>query len=209
MENSFYYFFSTTSQVLAAILALFGVFVIFKIQNLKDQLFAIANRFDQGFANHVSLKSVLKDGVSMRNFIDNFSNEDLKGLNHAFEIIHAIFINTRKEIENSTTSDSQLISQNQYRLTTINTYEKFPINFKNLYNSRQKLIDNTIKLSISSAVVIIFSISIIPFAKFLCRHPFIVYLIFTSIIVCLVIIFYYLISILKESLQDKEIKEVS
>jgi len=38
MSNSFYYFFSTTPQVLAAILALFGVFVIFKIQTLEIKI---------------------------------------------------------------------------------------------------------------------------------------------------------------------------
>ena len=41
MSNSFYYFFSATPQVLAGILALFGVFIIFKIQTLKSELIGI------------------------------------------------------------------------------------------------------------------------------------------------------------------------
>jgi hypothetical protein len=39
MENSLYYTFSTISQVLAAFIALSGVFVIFKIQELKKMMF--------------------------------------------------------------------------------------------------------------------------------------------------------------------------
>ena len=51
MSNSFYYFFSAVPQVLAAILALFGVFVVFKIQNTETQLIAIGK----------SLKSLVWD----------------------------------------------------------------------------------------------------------------------------------------------------
>ena len=40
MSDSFYYFFSATPQVLGGILALFGVFVIFKIQTIKAELIA-------------------------------------------------------------------------------------------------------------------------------------------------------------------------
>jgi hypothetical protein len=38
MENSFYYFFSATPQVLGGILALFGVFVIYRIQAITSEL---------------------------------------------------------------------------------------------------------------------------------------------------------------------------
>ena len=39
MENSLYYTFSTIAQVLAAFIALSGVFVIFKIQEFKRIMF--------------------------------------------------------------------------------------------------------------------------------------------------------------------------
>ena len=42
MNNYFYYFFSTVPQVLGAVLALFGVFVVFKIQTIKDDLLGLA-----------------------------------------------------------------------------------------------------------------------------------------------------------------------
>lgn len=38
MENSFFYFFSATPQALAAILALFGFFLVFKLQSLKEEM---------------------------------------------------------------------------------------------------------------------------------------------------------------------------
>jgi hypothetical protein len=47
MENSFYYFFSAVPQVLGGVLALFGVFVVFKVQSLKSQLLGIAKTFVQ------------------------------------------------------------------------------------------------------------------------------------------------------------------
>jgi len=51
MENSFYYFFSATPQVLATILALFGFFLIFKIQALKDELIVKASDILE-YVNH-------------------------------------------------------------------------------------------------------------------------------------------------------------
>ena len=47
MENSFYYFFSAVPQVLGGVLALFGVFVLYKIQTLKDEQVSIASDINQ------------------------------------------------------------------------------------------------------------------------------------------------------------------
>ena len=41
MENSFYYFFSAVPQVLGSVLGLLGVFVIFKVQHIRKQIFGI------------------------------------------------------------------------------------------------------------------------------------------------------------------------
>ena len=56
MESSFYYFFSSTPQVLGGVLALFGVFVIFKIQALKDELLVQASDI-RDFAHSFSDKN--------------------------------------------------------------------------------------------------------------------------------------------------------
>lgn len=45
MENSLYYTFSTIAQVLAAFIALSGVFVIFKTQELKKMMFLQVQHF--------------------------------------------------------------------------------------------------------------------------------------------------------------------
>jgi hypothetical protein len=40
-SNSFYYFFSATAQVSGGILALYAVFVVFKIKTRKDELLGL------------------------------------------------------------------------------------------------------------------------------------------------------------------------
>ena len=57
-NNSFYYFFSTVPQVLGAVLALFGVFVIFKIQTIQQDLLGLAKSI-MDEANNLYLRSPL------------------------------------------------------------------------------------------------------------------------------------------------------
>ena len=60
MTNSFYYFFSSTPQVLGGVLALFGVFVIFKIQSIRSQLIGLARTMLQEY--HI-LEALRKDDI--------------------------------------------------------------------------------------------------------------------------------------------------
>lgn len=63
MTNSFYYFFSAAAQVLAAILALFGVFVIFKIQSLTSELLEEGRKLEHIVTSKISLFN--EKGVSL------------------------------------------------------------------------------------------------------------------------------------------------
>ena len=75
MSNSFYYFFSAIPQVLGGILALFGVFVIFKLQLFENQLLGMSrNMLDNCtlyplHTDHVSselIKSHLEDALNKK-----------------------------------------------------------------------------------------------------------------------------------------------
>ncbi len=50
MENTIYYFFSTIAQCIAALVALLGVFVTFKLQNIKDSIEKRSTKISQAFS---------------------------------------------------------------------------------------------------------------------------------------------------------------
>ncbi len=49
MSNSFYYFFSAVPQVMGGILALFGVFIVFKIQAIESNIIGIGQSLLERF----------------------------------------------------------------------------------------------------------------------------------------------------------------
>ncbi|MEI6048534.1 MAG: hypothetical protein WCS03_06515 [Bacteroidota bacterium] len=65
MENSFYYFFSSTPQVLGGIWALFGVFVLFKIQSLTTDLISISKELLY-WLQHYSIRSESNESLNER-----------------------------------------------------------------------------------------------------------------------------------------------
>ncbi len=76
MNNSFYYFYSATPQVLSGVLALFGVFVIFKIQTIKSEILSIGlniyeNLIDSVGENRMDMKDTewIYDTKMLRNLI--------------------------------------------------------------------------------------------------------------------------------------------
>jgi len=73
MENSLYYTFSSISQVLAAFIALSGVFVLFKVQEYKKILFMQAQSFYcylSGLGNHSSFYDCPAMAVDLKNLRD-------------------------------------------------------------------------------------------------------------------------------------------
>lgn len=86
MSNSFYYFFSAVPQVLAAILALFGVFVIFKIQSLKTELIGIGKFLISDVRNYNDQSdSLLSIRIKVQAKIA-LQNNDINGLKSTFDL---------------------------------------------------------------------------------------------------------------------------
>jgi hypothetical protein len=86
MSNSFYYFFSATPQVLGGILALFGVFVIFKIQSLRNELITIGKTMISNVENYSDQSDGILSIQIKAHTTFAVNRNDLKGLKSAFDI---------------------------------------------------------------------------------------------------------------------------
>ena len=86
MSNSFYYFFSATPQVLAAILALFGVFVIFKIQSLKTELISLGKSLISDVGNYNDQSDGILSIQIKVHAVRALQNNDINGLKSTFDI---------------------------------------------------------------------------------------------------------------------------
>ena len=183
MSNSFYYFFSAVPQVLAAILALFGVFVIFKIQSTKDNLIGIGQSLVERLGRLNSKQSALfkpPEDYTFQSFRRTIKNavvrKDIKTLKVKIDLI-----------ENG-------------------NYKYYGRNMNKLDDFLKNLIDRTIFWSKITALVIIVCLSAIPFGDIILNHIFILFSIFSLVIIGIITIFYNLTSILKESLIDPELE---
>ena len=183
MSNSFYYFFSATSQVLGTVLALFGVFVIFRIQSIKDNMIGIGQSLLERLERLSAKQSQsfkLPQGYTFANYKRTLKN--------------AI---TRKDIDNL---------KDKIELNTNQQYKYYNRNIIKLENLLNDLIKNTIRWSISTAVFIIICLLILPFGNFFLCHKCFLYSIFLIAISGITFIFFNLISILKNSLKDPKLE---
>jgi hypothetical protein len=188
MPNSFYYFYSASAQVLAAVMALFGVFVIFKIQSLKEELIF----FGKKALPDVKLHS---NGIKGR---FNDSEEE--------NVCHRITLEVL--------SDS-IEQKNVRRLsTTFSTYEKeFEYGGHNYHNAMRAfhIIYDTLELikcrtvisSVLTSVVIVICLIIIPFDNYLLCHPVLTSSLYFVISFLVIVIFSVLINILIISVGEK------
>jgi len=177
MNNSFYYFFSATSQVLAAILALFGVFVVFKIQTIKNQLIGIGQSIADEVQSHI--------GWNTGNL---FLTSKMRAEAYITALKMAIHMQDIKEL--------------QYIINEIenDNYGVYQEKYNKLYDFLKSLIKSTIYWSIFTAIIIIFCLTIIPLKNIVLSYNYCLYSSYSLVIVCLIFCFYKLISILKRSL---------
>jgi hypothetical protein len=180
MTNSFYYFFSSTPQVLGGVLALFGVFVIFKIQSSRSLLLGIAQTIIDDSSNFYRMDPVnfrlISDRLTITTVIQELQKAIQKG--DMKEII-----NTVKFIDNV-----NFTSLKERYITT--------------YHSLKSLIRSTIIWSIFTATVIVICLSIIPFEGYILNHTCILYTLFYLVILFVIGCFIGLISILISALKE-------
>lgn len=177
MESSFYYFFSATPQVLGGILALFGVFVVFKIQTIKKQLIGIG----QSIIDEIDKLGILYEEelvykVPIKSTIGHIKKamhrEDIVGLKRIFDLI-----------------------DNQYFIVYKQT-------FNEVYEFHHNLICRTIIISVFTAFITFLCLASIPFSVYILDHPFLLYYLFIIIVDGIFISLYGLIYILIRSLKE-------
>ncbi len=180
--NSFFYFFSAVPQVLAAVMALFGVFVIFKLQNLKEELVY--------YANNVSL--LIKSISDSRDTSDIYvaRSKNLAVLEQGIKykdlyLIKDIIVNRIDRIVQERAE-----------------YVFFKKRFIFLYVLQKLLKKLTLLLSAFSGLIILLCLATIPFSDFIGHHPEFQRWWFISIIISLLICLLGFIIILSFALDE-------
>jgi hypothetical protein len=179
LKNYFYYFFSTVPQVLGAVLALFGVFVVFKVQTIQDDLLGLAKSILNRANNHYLQSPLIKI---------SFEESDFEFLRRLDELIqrHGIF-------------SLKLL------LTEIKPNPEFSsliIAYFNNYKALTRLIRTTIIWSSFTAFTIFSCIVIIASTNIIYGHDKLLLSLFILIILFVFICFCGLISILSKTLSD-------
>jgi hypothetical protein len=179
LSNSFYYFYSATPQVLGGIMALFAVFVIFKIQALKDELLSLAQYL------HNTLHGISEKGES--------AEMQKKRGKLAWEIKRNI------EAKNIVQVYEAIKRYNDELHTTNKVYKVRKERFDDVYSIKENLVSDTITASTITAFIVLFCLGILPFGKLVICHTIFMGIIFGVVLLCVGIIFYKLLSILKKS----------
>jgi hypothetical protein len=180
MESSFYYFFSATPQVLAAILALFGVFVVFKIQNSKSLLIGIAKTIAEEsnriYLSHPTRFKLCSKRLTAIGFINELNDSVKRG-----------DITETKNLVIQIDNEDFIFSKERYI---------------SIFNKIQSLIHRTILWSVFTAVAIVICLIFLPFSDFFINHTFVLRISFGYVIFMIISCFYGLISILINALKE-------
>jgi hypothetical protein len=185
-NNNFYYFFSATPQVLGAILALFGVYVIFRIEALRKQLVGFGqttiDRLER-MGNKPNAKKIPLQFSSLVEF-----------KNYRQKLIDAV---QRDDYEKLNTLASQIMDQRF----------KFNVgNISNLIQNLNRLKKITFLWSVLTMFTTVLCLVVIPFGPVLCKSFFNVFPVFILVIVLILIIFILLISVLRLCLNDPPLR---
>jgi len=187
LSNSFFYFFSATPQVLAAIMALFGVFIIYKMQALKDELIVIASEV---------LKLLESFSFPLLDVEEEKRRTAIAAFSDAIQHKYLFFVNS---VINGIPN---FLDEDAIRKSTAKVIIS---RFNNGFSLHQFLFKSTIFLSSFTAFLIIACLSTIPLGCFLLTHLVLLNWIYGIIIISLVLCFVGLIIILKIALTSQTV----
>jgi hypothetical protein len=185
MDNSFYYFFSAVPQVLGGVLALFGVFVLYKIQALKDEQVMIASDINQLLSEttYSALSEIEKHRMRAVFVISKaVRSKNIIVLKHYFNDVLL-----------------KVLDEDQQRKPIVS---EFVEKYNERFDLHQNLLKATIVLSSFTAFIIVACLSIIPFGCYMLSHLTLLHWIFGIIMVSIVLSFVGLIIILTISLRS-------
>jgi hypothetical protein len=177
MENAYYYFFSAVPQILAGIMALFGVFVLFKLQALSNELSPIVSILYESLSIPYAKEHKEIRGELASLCFDAFNNKSFKPVADYF-----------KSFEND----------------IFNGYPNYSVYLKRFlqaYGVYEKILNRTVFATIFTGITIIICLVLLPFAKYVSCNYILVFSLCSIIIICVIMIFCLLIAILKKSLK--------
>lgn len=182
MENTYNYFFSSTPQVLAAILGLFWVFIIFKNNEIKDDMNDLKNELFNAMRNHFE---------PMRSF-------DLDWKRHIKQLIEI------RDIEQIFREIPNIVSYaNENSIPELKNIANSVLERHfDEHHLLGELLRNTIKVSKITALTIIYCLIMIIFGTFINHCLFWSIIAFVPAIVMSINILNTLISIIKYSFSD-------
>lgn len=175
MEHSIYYTFSTIPQVLAGAIALLGVFLIFKLQ--------IVNRELIGFGEHMIIEIERIGRV-----------DDIEGNKKRW------YSRLEKAIARRDLSDvkKQIDTIADYLGTP--SMREYKTDFETKDANKRLLIEKTKSAIILSAIVICFSVAILPITKFVASCLPLYTIIYVLIILALICCMYLMIRVIYKAL---------
>lgn len=185
LSNSFFYFFSAVPQVLAAILALFGVFLIFKIQALKEELIVKAT----------DILEYVRSSIQN----DKDDNEQLSKHRH---LIFNSLANWLK-YKNISTFHHIICKFGSDLSLNDNMFATYSDQFIRIYNLHKGLIQATKIFSIVTIITIIGCLLVIPSGEYFLNNPDKLKSLFFITILCVTLCFVGLIIILHFALSNK------
>jgi hypothetical protein len=188
MTDSFYYFFSAVPQVLAGILVLFGIFVVFKIHNIKSELLGIAIDIIKATENLESSPPHLDQSIFDGTI--GLKTEMITDLNNYYK---------RNKIKGLKSIIDKMLSINYAFNDATDLLIK---TYSDTYNILHDIIKSTINVTVFSVILITICLAVLPFGEIILQHSTILYSLFTLIIASVIICFYGLIHILLASLRE-------
>lgn len=179
MADAFYYFFSSVPQVLAGILALFGVFTIFKLQAMQNNLVGFGDEIliDLRWNRQRRKKIMAVPGIKITRLEKAVARKDLS------EIIYQL-----GEI-------TKIVDTESYR-------EQNRV-FIQRNKKRKSIIKLTIRTSLFTAIWIVYCLIILPFADCLDNNPGFVNTSYVLVVIGSFISIGLMIYIISRSLKDE------
>ncbi len=192
MDIAFYYTFSTIPQVLAGAIALFGVFVLYKIQHLKSQLI--------GYGNSILIESTRDSKEEKlklkKNTVCNIRLEKAIARNDIADIKVHIDI-----LAYLIDEGSDMAVKRNYEAS----FTRIKDNFEKTNKKKSILINSSLFCMILTCIIIIGSILIIPFGSkiILKQGSFANFNIYIIGIIAMVICLFFIVLIISISIKEK------
>ncbi len=182
-NDPFYYFFSATPQVLGAIMGLFSVMIIFRIQSIKSDL----------ISHGTGVVNLINSGIKKRISKSRTNDEILKELEDAI-------------VKKSPSSIASVLSLIDPESGVGSSYHM--IRFDVEIDIHKDLIKSVINATLISSSTIGLSLVLIPFGNWFINRPELLSLLFFIVVLGVILSLIYYVYILRICIEREEIRHI-